>query len=79
VLAQVEAVRGVLGDLAVVLVSGVLCIGAEWGIFGPRKPKTLRGVTILWPVKLPELVSAPGAADIAATAAHLGTALRPTV
>jgi hypothetical protein len=78
VLAQAEAVRGVLGDFAEVPVSGVLCfIGADWGIFGPRKVKTLKGVTLLWPLKLPDFVSAVGAVDVAETAAYLRSVLKP--
>jgi hypothetical protein len=76
--AQVEAVRGVLGDLAEVPVLGVLCfIGADWGLLGPRKIKTLRGVTILWPLKLPDLVSVAGTVDVGGTAAHLRSVLKP--
>lgn len=78
VLAQAEGVRGALAHFADVPVSGVRCfIGAEWGVSGPRKAKTLQGVTVLWPLKLPELVSAAGAVDVAATAAHLRTVLKP--
>jgi len=78
VAAQAEAVRGALDGVGAAPVSGVLCfIGADWGIFGPRKVKTLKDVTILWPLKLPEFVTGPGTVDVAATAAHLRAALRP--
>lgn len=77
VAAQAAAVRAVLGDHADVPVHGVLCfIGAEWGLLGPRKPKTLRGVTILWPLKLPDLVGAAGPVDAAPIATVLRTALK---
>lgn len=76
--AQAEAVRGVLNPFATVPVSSVLCfIGADWGVLGPRKVKQLRGVTLLWPLKLPEWVSAPGGVDVAAVAAHLRSVLAP--
>ena len=74
VIAQSAAVRSLLGrdDIQV---SGVLCfVGAEWGLFGPRKPKELKGVTILWPLKLPDCVTAQGTVDVAATAAALRSA-----
>lgn len=74
VIAQSAAVRSLLGrdDIPV---SGVLCfVGAEWGLFGPRKPKELKGVTILWPLKLPDFVTAQGTVDVAATAAALRSA-----
>lgn len=78
VLAQVDAVRGVLSDFADVPVSGVLCfVGAQWGVLGPRKPKAVKGVTVLWPIKLPEFVGASGTVDVAATAAHLRAVLKP--
>lgn len=77
-LSQADAVRGVLGNFADVPVSGVLCfIGADWGLFGPRKVKTLKGVTMLWPLKLPDYVSAAGAVDVATVAAHLRVTLKP--
>jgi hypothetical protein len=77
-LVQVDAVRGVLGDFTDVPVSGVLCfIGTDWGVLGPRKVKTLKGVTMLWPLKLPEFVSAPGTVDVAAIAVHLRAVLKP--
>jgi len=76
-LAQVEAVRGVLGTFADVPVSGVLCfIGADWGLFGPRKVKTLKEVTMLWPLKLPDVVTTAGTVDVATVAAHLRSALK---
>jgi hypothetical protein len=34
-------------------------------------------VTIVWPLKLPDLVSMPGAVDVAVVAAHLRAALNP--
>jgi hypothetical protein len=78
VLDQAGAVRGVLGDVDDVPVTGVLCfIGADWGIFGPRKAKSLKGATILWPLKLPELVATPGTVDVRAVADRLRTALKP--
>jgi hypothetical protein len=68
----------VLGTFADVPVSGVLCfIGADWGLFGPRRVKTLKDVTMLWPLKLPDLVTATGTVDVATTAAHLRSALKP--
>jgi Nuclease-related domain len=76
--AQVEAVRGVLSQHTETPVFGVLCfIGADWGLFGPRKLKTLHGVTMLWPLKLPEFVTTDGSVDVAATAAFLRSALKP--
>lgn len=78
VAAQADAVRTLLGARPDVSVCGVLClVGAEWGLLGPRKPKTLRGVTILWPLKLPDLVSAPGLLDVTATSAYLRGVLKP--
>lgn len=77
-LAQVEAVRATRTELADVPVSGVLCfVGADWGLFGPRKPKFLNGVTIVWPLKLPDIVSAPGPVDVATVAANLRSGLPP--
>lgn len=76
-LAQVEAVRGALGDHADVPVSGVLCfIGAEWGLFGPQKVKTIKGVTLLWPMKLPDFVTASGMVDVVKVAGHLRSVLK---
>lgn len=78
VLAQVDAVRGVLGTFADVPVSGVLCfIGADWGLFGPRKVKSLKDVALLWPLKLPDFVAPAGTVDVATVAAHLRSALKP--
>ena len=38
----------------------MLCfIGADWDLFGPRKVKTLKGVTMLWPLKLPDFSLLP--------------------
>ena len=77
-LAQVEAVRGVMDAFGDVPVSGVLCfIGADWGLLGPRKTKSLKGVTILWPLKLPEFITAPGAVQVTEVASHLRTVLKP--
>ena len=76
-LAQVHAVRGALSELAgTVPVSGVLCFtGAVWELI-PR-PKTVKDVTVLWPLKLPQFVTAPGSVDVAATATHLRSVLAP--
>lgn len=77
-LAQVDAVRGVLGTFIDVPVSGVLCfVGADWGLFGPRKVETLKDVTMLWPLKLPDFVTPPSTVDVATVAAHRRSALKP--
>lgn len=79
VLAQMAAVRGVLGPaFAEVPIWGVLCfIGAEWS--RPMRPKIVNGVTALWPVKLTEHVSTAGnfSAVVPIVADHLRTVLRP--
>lgn len=81
VVRQIDVVRTALGvEFASVPVRGVLCfIGAEWGLLGPRRPKTVRGVTALWPVKLPECVSQPGehGDSITAITERLRAALKP--
>lgn len=49
-----------LGTFTDAPVSAVLYfIGADWGLFGPRKVKTLKYVALLWPLKLPEFVVLP--------------------
>ena len=79
VLGQVEVVRTVLGDEFVsVPVKGVLCfIGANWGLL--KRSKQIKGVTALWPLKLPEYVSVPGGhqAVVSAVAARLRAGLKP--
>ncbi|NLE78020.1 MAG: NERD domain-containing protein [Rhodococcus sp.] len=79
VLAQVEALRGVLGqEFEAVPVSGILCFTEGTWAF-PKVAMNIRGVTVLWPNKLPELVSAAGAhaSIVEQLAEHLRTALRP--
>jgi hypothetical protein len=75
---QVDAVRSVLGDrFGHVPVHGVLCfVGCEWGWI--MRPKHVRAVTAVWPLKLPEHVAAPGphGDEIAGIAAHLRQRLR---
>lgn len=79
VLGQVEVVRSVLGDeFASVPVTGVLCfIGADWG--WRMRSKQIKGVTALWPLKLPEHVAATGAYGelVPAAAARLRAQLKP--
>lgn len=79
VLGQVAVVRAVLGDeFGEVPVRGVLCfIGCDWGI--RMKAKELKGVRIVWPLALPDLVAAAGAhADrVNAVAERLASQLRP--
>jgi len=78
VLGQVSVVRAVLNEaFPHVQVRGVLCfVNAEWGIV--MRPRHVRGVTALWPTKLPELLSVPGphAEAITEIAAHLRECLR---
>lgn len=79
VLGQVEVVRKVLGDeFASVPVTGVLCfVGADWGWL--MRSKQVKGVTALWPLKLPEHVAAVGGHGDAVpiVAARLRAALKP--
>lgn len=76
---QVEAVRDTLGEkFADVAVRGVLCfVGSEWGWI--MRTKRVRGVTALWPLALPDHVSAPGelGARVTEIADHLRERLRP--
>lgn len=68
-----------LGDeFGDVPVRGVLCfIGCDWGF--RMKAKELRGVKIVWPLAVPELVAADGphATRVAAAADRLRSQLRP--
>lgn len=79
VLGQLDVVRTTLADaFPDVPVRGVLCfVGCEWG--WRMRQKVVKGVTALWPVALPDHVSAAGphAAEVAAIAAHLRTRLKP--
>lgn len=79
VLHQVESVRAALVDLyPAVPVAGLLCfINAEWG--WRAKQKNVKGVTVLWPLALPDHVSTDGpyAPDVAAIATHLRSRLKP--
>lgn len=79
VLGQIDVVRTALADAySEVPVTGVLCfIGCDWG--WRMKQKKVKGVTVLWPLALPDHVSADGphAADLAAIAAHLRSRLKP--
>ncbi len=76
---QRDVVRSALGvEFADVEVHGSLCfIGVEWG--WRKRPKSLKGVVSIWPLALPEHVSAPGphADRISEIAAHLRAALPP--
>ncbi|MEO6125242.1 MAG: nuclease-related domain-containing protein [Ilumatobacteraceae bacterium] len=76
---QIETVRLVLGtDCLDVPVRGVLCfVGAEWGWM--MRPQQIRGVTVLWPLKLAEHVigSGPYADRVPAIADGLRKSLRP--
>jgi hypothetical protein len=78
---QVEIVRSALADQhADVDVRGVLCfVGAEWGVI--MRPRHVRGVTALWPVRLVDHVTVPGAhaERISDIASVLRRALRPAV
>ena len=77
-LGQVKVVRSALATrFPDVPVHGVLCfVGCTWN--RPMRPKHVKGVTALWPTKLPELVAAPGihAPAIASIAEHLRGQLR---
>jgi len=79
VLGQLEVVRTALADAYPnVPVSGVLCfINADWG--WRMKQKIVKGVTVLWPLALPDHVSADGphAQQVEAVAAHLRSRLKP--
>ncbi len=74
---QMDVVRTALGvEHADVDVHGTLCfIGAEWG--WRMKPKTLKGVVSVWPLALPDRVSADGPYGdrVDEIAAHLRSAL----
>lgn len=77
---QVEVVRRALGpELADVPVRGLLCfVGATWGAW--KRPKTVRGVTAVWPLGLPKVVAPAGPHgpdDVARIADHLRQRLRP--
>ncbi len=80
VLGQVEVVRTALGPaVAQVPIRGVLCfVGARWPGLRP-KPKTVCGITAIWPLALPGLVAAPGphALAVERIAGQLRTALPP--
>ena len=71
--------RKVLGDeFASVPVTGVLCfIGADWGWL--MRSKQIKGVTALWPLKLPEHVAAAGfhGEAVPIVAARLRAGLKP--
>lgn len=59
-------------------VTGVLCfVGADWGWL--MRSKQIKGVTALWPLKLPEHVSAAGDHGelVSAAAARMRTGLKP--
>lgn len=76
---RMDVVRTALGDEFELLpVHGVLCfVGCTWG--WRMRPKTVKGVTAIWPKGLPDLVAGPGdhAASIATATAHLAAVLRP--
>jgi hypothetical protein len=78
---QVEVVRRALGaEGAEVPVHPVLCfVGATWPGLRPR-PLSVRGVTILWPKALGDLLTAPSTGrgyDMAAAADRITRALKP--
>lgn len=79
VLAQVNVVKGALGSaFPSVGVHGVLCfVGCNWDYF--MRPLEVKGVTALWPMKLPEIIAVPSphSEQIPAIAAHLASRLRP--
>ena len=59
-------------------VTGVLCfIGADWGWL--MRSKQIKGVTVLWPLRLPEHVAAAGVRSelVPAVAARLRAGLKP--
>lgn len=76
---QVEAVRAALGN-PVPQVRPVLCfVGAEWPRFFARLLE-IRGVTVVWPARLAQLVAQPGpltALQIAGLRDALARSLRP--
>ena len=78
VLGQVEVVRATLATrFPDVPVHGVLCfVGCTWN--RPMRPKQIKGVTALWPLKLPEFVSVNGlwAPAVPTIADHLRGQLR---
>ena len=76
---QVDVVRTALGpEMGRVPVVGVLCfVGATWGF--PARPRTVDGVTAVWPKRLPKLVAGsrgPGL-DAVRVAAYLRAVLPP--
>jgi len=78
---QVEVLRRTLNaESPAVPVHPVLCfVGATWPRFR-RRPLTIRGVTILWPDALTQLLTTPRDApthDGGTVAAIIGQALRP--
>jgi hypothetical protein len=79
VLWQMAEVRTVLGDEPVPI-HGALCfVGPNWRRFFAR-PLSVRGIPVLWPAKVTELVSEPGPLDTAQVtdlAARLAKLLRP--
>jgi Nuclease-related domain len=81
VLGQVEEVREVLGErFAEIAVHGVLCfVDGDWG--WSMRPKSVNGVTVVWPKALPKHVSLAGdfGSQVAAIADHLRRHLRPAV
>jgi len=78
VLGQVDVVRTALGTrFPDVPVHGVLCfVGCTWS--RPMRPKHVKGVTAIWPLKLPEFVAATGifAPAVPSIAEHLRGHLR---
>lgn len=79
VLGQVDVVKETLGDsFPGIEVRGVLCfINSDWSFI--MRPQQVRGVTALWPMKLPEVVAAHGPHGelVPDIAAHLRARLRP--
>ena len=84
VLKQVELVRTALDDPALP-VTAVLCfVAAEWPLFGGSF--TTRGVHVLWPKRLAQVVAAepttrgpdaPAAIDVASVHARIARAFPP--
>lgn len=81
VIGQIEIVRAALGlDLKGVPIHGVLCfVGATWGL--RKKPKSVKGVTAIWPKALPGFVTQEGPHAIAVEriAGQLRSALPPAI